>query len=117
METAISFLVDKILVPVTSVIPVIVESGVAFVIFLLLWLGFGAALVVSQGSLHDAWHWVRALPLVVQGLVWLLFLPVMVGLWIYETAWPLVLRLVVIAGLAGWSLLIFLPKWLSGARP
>ena len=117
MEAAISFVVDKIVVPVTSAIPTVVESGVAFVIFLLLWLGFGAALVVSQGSLHDAWHWVRALPLVVQGIVWVLFLPVVIALWIYETTWHIVVRLVVIGGLAWWTLMIFMPKWLTRATP
>ena len=117
MESVISFIVDRIITPVTAIIPTLVENGVAFVIFAIMWIGFGAALVMSQGSLHEAWQWVRALPLVVQGLVWLLFLPVVVALWIYETTWPIVLRLIVIAGLAWWSLMIFLPKWLVRAQP
>ena len=117
MDGVIKFFVDRVIVPVTSVIPAIVDSGIAFVIFLLLWFGFGAALVTSQQTLHDAWAWVRELPLIVQGLVWLLCLPVMLALWIYETTWPFVLRLVVIVGLAGWSLLIFVPKWLTRAQP
>jgi hypothetical protein len=53
----------------------------------------------------------------VQGLVWLLFLPVVVALWIWETTWPIILRLILVAGLAGWSLMIFLPRALTGARP
>jgi hypothetical protein len=117
MEAVITFIVDRIVTPVTSVIPWLVESGIAFVIFGVMWIGFGAALFMSQGSLHDAWQWVRALPLVLQGLVWLLFLPVVVALWIYETTWNIVIRLVVIGGLAFWSLLIFLPKWLTRATP
>jgi hypothetical protein len=117
MEAVITFVVNRIVTPVTSVIPWLVESGVAFVIFGVMWIGFGAALVMSQGSLHDAWQWVRALPLVIQGLVWLLFLPVVVALWIYETTWHILIRLVVIGGLAFWSLLIFLPKWLTRATP
>jgi hypothetical protein len=55
--------------------------------------------------------------LLVQIVVWVLFLPVMVGLWVWETSWPLVVRLVVVIGIAGWNLLIFLPKALQGARP
>ena len=113
MDQVITFVVDRIVLPVTGLIPVLVETGAAFLIFALMWVGFGVALVASQGSLHDAWQWVRALPLVIQGLVGLLFLPVVVALWIYETTWPMVLRLLVIAGIAGWSLLIFMPKWLS----
>ena len=42
--------------------------------------------------------------------VWLLFLPVMIGLWIWETTWPLLVRLVLVIGIAGWNLLIFLPR-------
>ena len=93
------------------------ESGVLFVVFAVIWIGFAAALIWSQGSLDAAWQYVRSLPLVVQGIVWLLFLPVMVGLWIWETTWPLILRLLLVVGIAGWNLLIFLPRWLQVARP
>ncbi len=86
------------------------SSGVAFVIFGLLWVAFAVGLIWSQGSVDAAWEWLRGLPWIAQGVVWLLFLPVTAGLWIWETSWPLVLRLVLVAGLAGWSLLIFFPK-------
>ena len=92
------------------------ETGVLFVIFAALWLAFGAALIISQGSVDASWQFIRSLPSLVQGLVWLLFLPLMVGLWIWETGWPLVLRLTLITGVAGWNLLIFLPRALAG-RP
>lgn len=117
MEQLITGLVDNVVVPITGVIPVLVSSGIAFVVFAILWIGFGYALVTSQGSLDAAWQWVRALPLLVQGVVWLLFLPVVVALWIWETTWPIILRLILVAGLAGWSLLIFLPRAATGARP
>jgi len=86
------------------------SSGIAFVIFGLLWVAFAVGLIWSQGSVDAAWEWLRGLPWIAQGVVWLLFLPVTAGLWIWETSWPLVLRLVLVAGLAGWSLLIFFPK-------
>jgi hypothetical protein len=38
----------------------------------------------------------------------------MIGLWVWETSWPMLLRLALVAGLAGWTLLIFLPKGLQG---
>lgn len=98
-------------------VALLAETGVLFVGFAVLWVAFGAALIWSQGSLDAAWQWIRALPLLLQGLVWLLFLPVVVGLWIWETTWPLIVRLVLIAGLAGWNLLIFLPKALQAGRP
>lgn len=117
MEQLITTLVDWTVVPVTNFIAFAVENGVAFVLFAVIWAAFGWALVASQGSLDTAWQWSRGLPLIVQGLVWLLFLPIMAGLWIWETTWALVVRLVLIVGLAGWSLLIFLPRWLTAAKP
>lgn len=92
-------------------------SGVLFVTFAIIWVAFGAALIWSQGSLDQAWHAIRELPLIVQIVVWVLFLPVMIGLWVWETSWPIVVRLVLVVGLAGWNLMMFLPKALQAARP
>ena len=86
------------------------ETGILFVIFAVLWVAFGIGLIWSQGSVDAAWNWVRSLPLVLEGVVWVLFLPVMVGLWIWESTWSLVLRLALVISIAGWNLLVFLPK-------
>lgn len=86
------------------------SSGIAFIIFGLLWVAFAVGLIWSQGSIDGAWDWLRSLPWILQAVVWILFLPVTAGLWIWETSWPVVLRLVLVACLAGWSLLIFLPR-------
>jgi ABC-type amino acid transport system permease subunit len=93
------------------------EHGILFVIFAAVWVAFGAALVWSQGSLDQAWQAIRELPLIVQVVVWVLFLPVMFGLWAWETTWPLLVRLVLVFGVAGWNLLVFLPKAAQSARP
>jgi hypothetical protein len=92
------------------------ESGALFVIFLVLWIAFGAGLVWSQGGIDQVWQTVNELPLILRLGAWVLFLPVMAGLWIWETTWPLILRLVLIGGVAGWNLLVFLPKALQ-AKP
>jgi hypothetical protein len=89
------------------------ESGVLFVVFAMLWAAFAAAMVWSQGSLDQVWQAVRDLPLILQGVVWVLLLPVMAGLWIWETSWALLIRVVLVLGVAGWNLLIFLPRWLQ----
>jgi ABC-type amino acid transport system permease subunit len=91
-------------------------SGILFVVFGALWLAVGIGLIVSQGSVDAAWQAIRALPLVVQAVVWLLFLPVVAGLWVWETSWPVVVRLTLLIGIAGWNLLIFLPRALT-TRP
>jgi len=93
------------------------EQGVLFFVFAVIWVAFGAGLVASQGSLDQAWQAIRDLPLIIQVFVWLLFLPVMVGLWIWETTWPLVVRLILVLGVAGWNLLVFLPRAAQGGRP
>jgi len=89
----------------------IADTGILFIVFALIWVGFGVALIWSQRSLDAGWQWVRDLPWLMQGLVWLLFLPVMIGLWIWETSWALILRLALIVSVAGWTLLVFPRPW------
>jgi ABC-type amino acid transport system permease subunit len=92
------------------------ENGILFAIFAVIWIAFAAGLIFSQGSVDQAWQTIRGLPLIVQIVVWVLFLPVMIGVWVWETTWPLVVRLVLVVGVAGWNLLVFLPKALQ-AKP
>lgn len=87
------------------------DKGILFVVFALIWAAFGVALIWSQGGLDAAWQWVRDLHWIAQGLVWLLFLPVMLGLWIWETSWSVVLRVALVVSLAGWTLLVFPKPW------
>ena len=110
METIIESIVAFVVVPLANLVPVLVSSGVALLIFALLWAAFGVALVRDRSRLDEAWRWLRGLPLIVQGFAWLLFLPVLVGLRVWRARWPLAGRLVTIGGLAGWSLLIFIPQ-------
>lgn len=93
------------------------EHEILFAVFALLWVAFGAGLLLSQGSVDQTWQTIRGLPLIVQLIVWLLFLPVMLGMWVWETTWPLIVRLVLVLSIAGWNLLVFLPKALQVARP
>ncbi len=110
MDTVIVALVNGIVVPVTSAIPFLVSSGILLAVFAALWAAFGLALVRDRAALDRAWQDVRRRPRIVQGLLWLLFLPVVAGLWTWRRGWPVVTRLVIIAGVAGWNLLIFVPR-------
>ena len=92
------------------------EHGILFAVFALLWVAFGAGLLLSQGSIDQTWQTIRDLPLIVQLIAWLLFLPVMLGMWVWETTWPFVVRLMLVLSIAGWNLLVFLPKALQVAR-
>jgi len=82
-----------------------VLSTYAIVIFLMLWVGFAIALVVNRESLDLLWNWVRALPSVVEIIVWVLFLPIMAGLWVWESSWPALVSLLAFAGIIAWTLL------------
>jgi ABC-type amino acid transport system permease subunit len=93
------------------------EHGVLFAIFAVIWVAIGVGIVWSQGSVDAAWASIRDLPLIVQLVAWLLFLPVMAGLWVWETTWPLVVRLIVLVGIAGWNLLVLLPRAAQAPAP
>jgi hypothetical protein len=110
VEQVIDGLVDLTIVPLSNAVVSVASSGLLLAVFAVLWIAFGAALIWSQGSLDAAWAWIHSLPLIAQGAAWLLFLPVVAGLWIWETTWPLVVRVALVAGLAGWNILVFLPR-------
>ena len=110
------WLIETLASGMGNTIGFLAETGVLFAIFAILWAAFAVALSWSHGSLDAAWLWLRSLPLLIQGIVWVLFLPVMIGLWIWETTWPLILRLVVVVSIAGWNLLVFLPRAIQAVR-
>jgi hypothetical protein len=109
-ERGIDRFVRWVILPVTGIVPVLVRTGLLFVGFAALWVGFFAALVFDPATLDRVWQAVAGLPLVAQAVVWLLFLPLTAGLWVWQTDWPLVVRLVLIVGIAGWNLVVFLPR-------
>jgi len=110
MDQVISGVVDHTIVPMANLIAWMASNGVLLLIFAGLWAAFGIALVFSQGSIDQAWLWIRSLPILIEAIVWLLFLPVVGGLWVWETTWPLLLRLIVVLGLGFWNILVFLPS-------
>ena len=85
-------------------------SIVAFAVLTLLWLAFGVALIFQRDLLDFAWEVFRGWPLIAQAIVGLLALPVAIGLWIWETSWPILLRLVLVVGLAWGTIYAFFPK-------
>ena len=82
-----------------------VLSTYAIVIFTMLWVGFAIALVVNREWLDLLWNWMKALPSVAEIILWVLFLPIMVGLWIWESSWPDLVHLLAFAGIVVWTLL------------
>jgi hypothetical protein len=84
----------------------------AFALLTLLWMAFGFALLFNRPSLERAWQWFSKTPLLVKLLLVLLFLPVVLGLWVWNTRWPFWLRLTLVAGLAWMTIYTFFPKQL-----
>lgn len=117
LAAVIDAAVKGVVIPVTSVIPVLIRTGALFVLFLVLWAAFLVALVADPARLADAWQVLTGLPFPLQGVLWLLFLPLTAGLWAWSTDWAVVVRVVVVLGLAGWNVLIFRPRRESAATP
>jgi hypothetical protein len=87
----------------------LINTG-SFAILTILWLGFGAALLFNQTFLDTAWQLFRGLPLFVQILIGLLLLPLIIGLWIWQTPWPIWIRLVLVIGLGWATIYTFFPR-------
>jgi len=110
MDQIIDGLVNVTVVPMGNAVGWLAASGVLLIVFAGLWIAFGAGIVMNQGGIDATWAWLGHQHIVVQAVLWLLFLPVTAGLWIWESTWPLLLRLVLVGGLAFWTVMIFLPK-------
>ena len=81
-----------------------VLSTYAILIFTILWVGFAIALVANREWLDLLWNWVRDLPTVTEIIVWVFFRPIMVGLWIWESSWSILVSLLALAGIVVWTL-------------
>ena len=84
----------------------------AFTVLTLLWLGFGIALLLNREFLDRVWRLFRSWNILLQLFVALLILPVVLGLWIWQTRWPFWVRLVLVVGLAWMTEYTFFPRLL-----
>ena len=82
----------------------------AFGILTLLWLAFGAALLFNQPILDTLWQSFRGMPVALQVMIGFLILPIVLGLWIWESSLPLWLRLILVLGLGFATIYTFFPK-------
>ena len=87
----------------------VVFNVLVFTMFAILWIALVASIAFSPGTMDDLWHRTHRLPLLILGMVWLLFLPLMIGLWIWERAWSLPIRLFLIIALGVWNVYVFFP--------
>jgi hypothetical protein len=73
-------------------------------VFLVMWLGFAFALILDPAILDDAWEWLTGLPMPVSLIVWVLILPIGVGLWIWQGSWAPVVGASLAAGMVAWTI-------------
>lgn len=70
---------------------------------------FGYYLVTEPARLTEVWERTRSLPLLVQGIMWLLLLPWMLALWFWAMPWALPIRLVMVVGTLGFAMFLVFP--------
>ena len=76
----------------------------AFAMFVVVWAGFAVAVRGDHAFLDTTWEWLRGLPAPVAVVLWIVVLPIAVGLWIRESSWtPLVGGLLAV-GMIAWTL-------------
>jgi len=87
----------------------LVVSGSMFVVSVLATLAFGYALTADRSRLTEAWAWTRRRPLIVQGVLWLVFLPWMAALWAWRHAPSVWVGLSVVVALVCWADFMLFP--------
>jgi hypothetical protein len=83
---------------------------VSLAVVVVTWVGFGVAMWAAPGSLLDIWEWVGGLSIAFKMVLWVLGLPWMLGLAIWQTAWPEGVQVALIAGIALVSVWTIYPK-------
>jgi hypothetical protein len=89
--------------PLGRAIGIVLSLGVA-VVFIVLWVGAAIALFTDGEILADAWAWLTGLPPVAAVVVWILILPIAVGLWAWSAELAPIAMGAVVIGLVAWTL-------------
>jgi hypothetical protein len=80
-----------------------------------MWMAFFALLFADQ--LDEIWRAVRDLPFVAEMVLWVLFLPWMLGMAVWTTSWATWIRVALVACFAvGWTL-VSIPRRTSKTKP
>jgi hypothetical protein len=76
----------------------------------ILWALFAVALIFDQSALDRVWDSFVDFPIVLQLILWALLLPVMLGLWIWQSDLELGVRLLLVIVIAIGNLAAFSPR-------
>jgi hypothetical protein len=84
-----------------------------FVVCTGIWIAFGWALATRHMALDRAWAGIRGLPVIAKSVVWIVFLPWLSGLAVWESGWRTpharraLVALVAAAFIVFWALMTF----------
>jgi hypothetical protein len=72
------------------------------------WMAFFALLLFSAPTLGSVRDTIRDLPLLIEGLVWLVFFPFVLAVTVWDSAWDTWLRVLAVSSFAaGWSVMFY----------
>jgi len=74
-------------------------SGVMFGLTVIVTAVFGYFLVSDPARLTEAWQWSRELPIVFQAVLWLIFLPWMIALWVWSMPWAVGVKVALVVAI------------------
>lgn len=92
------------------------SKTLAFFICVFLWFMVGLGVIFAPEAINAFWESVRELPWWLEGAIWLLTLPWMIGLWIWQSPWDLWLRFLLVVGVALANLVSF-NSWTQNPTP
>ena len=87
-----------------------VFNVVVWLLFTVLWVAVVGTLAFSPATLDEVWQAARRPAILIQAGVWLLFLPIMAGLWIWQRPWAAAIRLMLLLAIAVWNVFLFFPR-------
>jgi hypothetical protein len=72
------------------------------------WMAFFALLLFSTPTLGELRDTIRDLPLLIEGLLWLVFFPFVLAVTVWDSAWDTWLRVLAVCSFAlGWSVMFY----------
>jgi hypothetical protein len=74
-------------------------------VFVVLWVGAAIGLAGGGAPFDQAWAWIWGLGTVAAVVVWILFLPICIGLWLTQASLPMLVTILVVALLVAWTAL------------
>jgi hypothetical protein len=85
-------------------------GAVAFFVCVVLWVVMAGGIVFTPDTVDSIWQSIREMTWWLQVPAWILLLPWMLGLWVWESSWPLWARFLALATIALVNLISFYPR-------